>query len=176
MLPFYSLEKLRFQIKCEWNISGTEESLLTMVVFIGMAFGSTFFGTLSDNVGRRPASIADITLVALASIASGFAPNLWTLIFMRFITGIGLGGFILLMSMFSEFLPLESRGMTLGAYQLFWSVGGVLEAAIAWIAMPRYHWRGLIIISAIPLCANLHFAPFLSICFRLSLSCPSAHS
>ena len=36
-----------------WGLSGTEESMITSVVFIGMMFGAYFWGALSDLQGRR---------------------------------------------------------------------------------------------------------------------------
>jgi hypothetical protein len=36
-----------------WDLSGTEESFITSVVFVGMMLGAYFWGALSDLQGRR---------------------------------------------------------------------------------------------------------------------------
>lgn len=144
-------------MKCEWNLTGTEESLITTVVFVGMALGAFGFGTIADFFGRKPATIIDIALTAVAGMLSALSVNFWTLVLSRFFVGVGLGAFILVLSMYSEFLPVEHRGKTLSVYQLFWSVGACVQVMVAWVIMPRLHWRGLAAASALPLGPKLVF-------------------
>ncbi|KAI7732303.1 hypothetical protein M8C21_002502 [Ambrosia artemisiifolia] len=40
-------------VKSEWNLSSTQESLITTVVFAGMLIGAYSWGFISDNYGRR---------------------------------------------------------------------------------------------------------------------------
>lgn len=40
-------------LQTDWNISASEESFLTTVVFFGMLFGAYFWGFISDAHGRR---------------------------------------------------------------------------------------------------------------------------
>ncbi|CAK9138378.1 unnamed protein product [Ilex paraguariensis] len=40
-------------VKSEWELSSTEESLITTVVFAGMLIGAYSWGLISDNYGRR---------------------------------------------------------------------------------------------------------------------------
>lgn len=40
-------------VKSEWNLSSTEEGLITTVVFAGMLIGAYSWGVISDNFGRR---------------------------------------------------------------------------------------------------------------------------
>lgn len=39
-------------VKSEWGLSSSEESLITTVVFIGMAVGAYAWGFVSDSYGR----------------------------------------------------------------------------------------------------------------------------
>ena len=128
-----------------------QQSVVTMVVFLGMAVGSMTFGTIADFFGRKPAVVIDIALSSVAGLLSAAAPNvIWFGIF-RFLVGMGLGGFILTAAFLAEFMPIEKRGITLCGYQMFWSVGACTEALLAWAVMPRFYWRGLIIASSAPL-------------------------
>jgi len=148
-------------VKCEWNLTGTEESMITTVVFAGMAIGSFSFGTLADFFGRKPATIADVAFTAVAGLLSATAVNFWTLVLCRFLVGCGVGGFVLVLSMYSEFLPMNHRGKSLSIYQVFWGIGACLEVLIAWVVMPRFHWRGLAVASAIPLVLLVLVLPFI---------------
>lgn len=40
-------------VKSEWELSSSEESLITTVVFAGMLVGAYSWGIISDNYGRR---------------------------------------------------------------------------------------------------------------------------
>lgn len=40
-------------VKSKWGLSSGEESMLTTVVFIGMLFGASTWGLISDNYGRK---------------------------------------------------------------------------------------------------------------------------
>lgn len=47
--------------------------------------------------------------------------------------GIGLGGGHVFSSWFLEFVPTANRGTWMIVFSTFWSVGTVLEAAVAWV-------------------------------------------
>lgn len=40
-------------VKSKWNLSSTQESLITTVVFAGMLIGAYSWGVISDKYGRR---------------------------------------------------------------------------------------------------------------------------
>lgn len=42
-------------VKSEWNLSSTEESLITTAVFAGLVVGAYAWGLVADNYGRRHA-------------------------------------------------------------------------------------------------------------------------
>ncbi|KAE9452297.1 hypothetical protein C3L33_15798, partial [Rhododendron williamsianum] len=59
-----------------------------------------------------------------AGLLSAFAPNFISLVILRCVVGIGLGG--------------------------FWTLGTVFEASLAWFVMPTLGWRWLLAFSAVP--------------------------
>ena len=69
----------------------------------------------------------------------------------RFIVGIGLGGVPVAYGLFMEFLPSENRGVHLTLIELFWTLGSMIESALAWIILPRHSWRMLLLVSTVPL-------------------------
>lgn len=69
----------------------------------------------------------------------------------RGLVGFGLAGGASMFSMYSEFIPKKSRGMSLTLFQIAWTAGAILEAILAWKVMPEYGWRGLVIASSLPL-------------------------
>ncbi|KAK9055292.1 hypothetical protein SSX86_026374 [Deinandra increscens subsp. villosa] len=144
-------------VRSEWNLSSTEESLITTVVFAGMLIGAYSWGFISDNFGRRKGLLSIAIVTSGASVLSAFSPNYISLVVLRCIGGIGLGGGPTYNSWFLEFIPAPSRGLWMVIFATFWTVGTIVEASLAWIIMPRYGWRWLLAISSIPALAALVF-------------------
>ena len=57
--------------------------------FIGLALGQAIHGPLADRYGRKPPLYAGLTLYIVASIGCALAPNLATLIVLRFFQALG---------------------------------------------------------------------------------------
>jgi MFS family permease len=63
---------------------------------------------------------------------SAFSPTFGFLLFARCLVGFGLGGVPVAYSMFMEFLPSSRRGVWLTVIEVFWTLGSVVEAGLAW--------------------------------------------
>lgn len=61
-------------------------------IFVGMAMGQLVSGPLSDAVGRRNVVFATMTLYLLGSVICYFAGDLQTVLFGRFLQGLGVSG------------------------------------------------------------------------------------
>lgn len=59
---------------------------------VGFGAAQLFFGPLSDRFGRRAPLLIGLVIYVVAAFASGFAPNFWTLLALRFVQGIGAAG------------------------------------------------------------------------------------
>lgn len=137
-------------VQSAWNLSSHEESLITSVVFAGMLIGAYSWGIVSDKHGRRKGFVITAMVTSGAGFLSSFAPNYKSLISLRFLVGIGLGGGPVLSSWFLEFIPAPKRGTWMVVFSAFWTLGTILEASLAWFVMPSLGWRWLLALSSLP--------------------------
>ncbi|CAA2969717.1 organic cation carnitine transporter 7-like [Olea europaea subsp. europaea] len=144
-------------VKSEWGLSSGQESLITTVVFAGMLIGAYSWGIISDNYGRRIGLLSVAAVTSLFALLSAFAPNYISLVVCRTVAGIGLGGGPLYSAWFLEFVPVQNRGIWMVVFSSFWTIGTILEAALAWTVMPRLGWRWLLALSSVPCFAALIF-------------------
>ncbi|EFJ34774.1 hypothetical protein SELMODRAFT_81650 [Selaginella moellendorffii] len=142
-----------------WDLSPRQESTISSVVFAGMMIGAYSWGVLSDSKGRRIGFFATAVITFIAGFLSSFAPNYYALLFLRALVGIGLGGGPVVSSWFMEFVPAPNRGTLMVIFSVFWTLGSILEAILAWTIMPRLGWRWLLGVSSTPLLFLLIFYP-----------------
>ena len=154
---------------------------MSIVVFVGMMFGSSFWGAVASIYGRRQGTALPVAVEGVVSVMASIAPNYWILLVLRGIVGIGMGGLASTFSMYSEFLPVGVRGYNLCWYQLFWAVGAVFETILAWVVLPRHGWRTLTLLTGLPagncilrVLLNLSFVCISVILFPIVLLLPES--
>ncbi|XP_062200885.1 organic cation/carnitine transporter 7-like isoform X2 [Phragmites australis] len=137
-------------VRQQWNVSPQHESLLSSVVFAGMLIGACAWGFLSDKYGRRTALLFSILLTTGAGLLSALSPNYISLLALRFLVGVGVGGAHVFSSWFLEFVPAKNRGAWMIVFSFFWTIGTILEASLAWVVIEKLSWRWLLAFTALP--------------------------
>lgn len=138
-------------VAVDFGLVDTQIAALTTSVFVGQLLGSMTWGPVADKYGRRTAYLAAGSTIAIASWASGFAPNYGMLVFLRTIVGIGIGGSTVPFDLVAEFLPPSVRGANLMLLELFWTCGSMMVIGAAWLMLGSYGWRALIYLTAAPM-------------------------
>lgn len=117
----------------------------------GLFFGALAAGWAADRYGRK--LIFQVTLL-IYSVMTGLAALAWnaaSLMVLRFLTGIGLGGELPVAStLVSEFAPARRRGAMVVLLESFWAYGAVLAALLSYVLIPQFGWRAAFLVGALP--------------------------
>ncbi len=150
---FYDITDIGFaipQIETQFHLSGNESTFLALSIgLIGYAVGSLVIGMLADRFGRFRMLIVTIVLTAIGSFGDAAAGSLGVLIVLRFITGMGVGADLNLVSTYiGELAPARLRGRISVATFCVGIVGQAVTPLIALALIPGLHngWRWLFII------------------------------
>ena len=134
-----------------WHLSPQQIGMLISMGYVGQLIGSIFFGWLAERIGRVPCVLYTLVIYSAMSLVCAFAWDYQSMMWMRTIQGLGLGGEIpILASYIGEFAKSTHRGRYGLGYQLWFSIGFFVCAAAALWIVPNYGWQWLFIIGAAP--------------------------
>jgi putative MFS transporter len=92
-----------------------------------------------------------LLLYGIASGLSGLAVTTGILMVLRFLTGLGLGGELPVSTTYVlESSNDDNRGRRVVFLQMFWAIGSLVAALIAFFVIPAFGWRVAFFIGAIP--------------------------
>src|SRR5258706_4623340 len=113
-----------------WKLQYGQSAIVLLSSGVGALLGSFIWGHLADRIGRRATFAATICTCSLASLSLALTPegDSATLSALRFIVGLGVGGFFVPMMLVQEFLPLRRRGQACGIVSAVTAGGLVLGA------------------------------------------------
>jgi len=127
-----------------------QNGLFISMTFVGMTLGALLTGFLGDRYGRQFTYQLNLIVFGAASLASAVAPNMTTLIALRFLMGLGLGAEVVVgYSMMAEFFPAKIRGRWSGMMCTLVTVGLPVSAFLAWLLVPNFGWRVMFLLGAV---------------------------
>jgi MFS transporter, SHS family, lactate transporter len=133
---------------------GTDVKAVSQGVFLTLAarpIGAFCFGWLAERFGRRPVLMADIILFSIFEFASGFAPTLTSLLVLRFLFGVGMGGeWGLGASLVMESIPPKLRGPVSGLLQSGYPSGYFVASLVYFLLFDIIGWRGMFMVGVAP--------------------------
>ncbi|XP_069500856.1 solute carrier family 22 member 6-A-like isoform X2 [Ambystoma mexicanum] len=135
----------------EWDLVCDRRSLkqFAQSIFMGgVLVGAFVYGGLADRFGRRTILLWSFLQIAGMGTGAAFSPNFIAYCVFRFLTGMGISGFILNdLSLCQEWIPARFRAMvvTLQAYLV--TFGQPLLAGVAYVVR---EWRWLQLFSSLP--------------------------
>jgi MFS transporter, SHS family, lactate transporter len=113
--------------------------------------GALIFGRLADRFGRRPTLMVNIIAYSILELLSGFSPNLTTLLVLRALFGMAMGGeWGVGSALTMESIPPKSRGLVSGILQAGYPSGYLLASIVFGQFYTHIGWRGMFFVGVIP--------------------------
>jgi MFS transporter, putative metabolite:H+ symporter len=135
----------------EWQLKPTEVGLLISTGFIGQAVGGVAFGWAAERFGRVRVLIWTVALISVTSLGCAAAWSFGSLLVLRVLAGLGLGGELPIgIAYINEFANAERRGWFVLIYESIYAVGIVVVSSVAVWIVPHLGWQWMFIIGAIP--------------------------
>ena len=126
----------------ELGLSRFQAGVLNSAFLIGYFATSPLFGGRADKTARKGLIALGVAVWSIGTIASGFAPEFWTLLACRVVVGVGESSFaVLAPTIVDDITPLDRKGRAFAvlflALPLGYALGYILGGAIG----SRWGWR-----------------------------------
>jgi MFS transporter, AAHS family, 4-hydroxybenzoate transporter len=143
----------------EWGLSKGALGPVFSAGLFGLMIGALLLGPVADRIGRKKIIILSTVAFGFGALATAFVQDVSALIFIRFLTGLGLGGAMPnAIAMTSEFNPRRRRATMVMLMFCGFSVGGALGGLVAAALIPDFGWRSVFLVGG---AAPLLLAPIL---------------
>ncbi len=147
MLDGFDVTAMAFTVHSigeELQIAPDQLGLVFSVALAGMMMGAMFVAPWSDIIGRRKMILICVVTIGLSMCLTAFAGSIWSLIVLRGITGLGVGGMLAsLAAMASEYAPAKYRSLAVVTITAGYPLGATVGGFIAAPMIPVYGWESV---------------------------------
>src|SRR3954452_18847003 len=145
----------------EWGLTKAALGPVFSAGLFGLMIGALTLGPLADRIGRKKIIIFSTLAFGLGTLATAFIQDVNTLLAIRFLTGLGLGGAMPnAVAMTSEFSPHRRRATMVMIMFCGFSIGAALGGLLAAALIPQFGWRSVFVVGG---AAPLLLVPILAL-------------
>jgi AAHS family 4-hydroxybenzoate transporter-like MFS transporter len=145
----------------EWNVGKSALGPVFSAGLFGLMIGALLFGPLADRIGRKKIIIFSTLAFGVGTLITAFVNDVNTLLAIRFLTGLGLGGAMPnTIALTSEFSPHRRRATMVMVMFVGFSIGAALGGLLAAALIPQFGWRSVFLVGG---AAPLVLVPILAL-------------
>jgi AAHS family benzoate transporter-like MFS transporter len=138
--------------RADWGVTSSTLGLLGSLTALGMPLGSIAAGWAGDLYGRRLPMAVSLTWLSLCMLLSAGAGNLEWFAVTRFLTGVGIGALIPLVTAYvSEAATPARHSLHVGTATTGLAVGGIITSVVGRALLPRWDFHTLFLFGVVPL-------------------------
>jgi AAHS family 4-hydroxybenzoate transporter-like MFS transporter len=130
----------------QYHLSKIQLGNIFSMGLFGTMVGGFALGYLGDRIGRRPVVVAATAVFGILTMCFALANNYWSLLSLRFIDGLPLGGMLpLAWALNIEYAPKRYRATIVTVIMMGYSLGTALGGPIAIWLIPKFGWKSVFV-------------------------------
>ncbi|MFC8228857.1 MFS transporter [Streptomyces sp. NPDC057287] len=135
-----------------WEVTKSTLGLLGALTALGMPLGSIAAGWIGDLHGRRLPMLVSLVWLSVSMFLSAVAGDLTLFAASRFLTGMGIGALIPLVTAYvSEAATPARHSLQVGTATAGLGLGGIITAVVGRTLLPGWDFQTLFLFGAVPL-------------------------
>ena len=135
----------------QWSMTPAQVGWLIAVGYLGQFAGALIFGALAERGGRVPSAAAATALMSVMSIACAFSGDFTSLVALRLVQGIGVGGEMPVAAVYiNELSKARGRGRFFLLYEMIFPIGLMMTGQIGALVVPAFGWQVMFLIGGVP--------------------------
>ena len=133
----------------EWGINRAALGIVLSMELIGMAIGSVILGNVADRVGRKPAVLGCLIVMASGMLGATTVTSITSLSIWRVLTGLGIGGMLAASNaVAAEFANARHKHLAVSLMTIGYPVGAVAGGSVAAVLLQTNDWRSVFYLGA----------------------------
>ena len=134
-----------------WNITPSQVGWLIAIGYIGQFAGALIFGALAERSGRVRSAAGATALMSVMSVACAFSGGFPSLLLLRLVQGIGVGGEMPVAAVYiNELSKAQGRGRFFLLYELIFPIGLMMTGQIGALLVPAFGWQIMFLVGGVP--------------------------
>jgi len=152
----------------QFKVAPPEFTPVFAIGLTGLLFGCLIVAPLGDWIGRRRILLGSCIFFGVTSLLTAWAGSMQSLMVLRFLTGLGLGGSMPnAIAMTAEYFPSRNRAFTTMAMFCGFPLGATLGGFLAAGLIAQFGWPSVFVVGGIlPLILAVFVAAMLPESFR----------
>lgn len=128
----------------DFGATAAQVQLTLSAFFVGLAVGQAVYGPLADRFGRKPPIYVGLSIYLLATAGCALAPDVETLIWMRFIQAVGgCVGIVIARAVVRDLFEHQDSARVLSALMLVVGVAPILAPLVGGWILVLTGWRAI---------------------------------
>ncbi len=139
------------KVQEELALSNFQGGLLATVFLVGYFLTSPIFGSLGDRFARKGLIAAGVLVWSAATMLSGAAGGLWSLLLARALVGVGEASYATLApTIIDDVTPAHRKGRALAVFYIATPVGAALGYLVGGFVEKHWGWRSAFFVAGGP--------------------------
>lgn len=137
-------------LSAQWKLPMSQFSAVFGVGLLGLTVGALVFGPVADRLGRKVVLVACTAGFGAFALATARAGDFQTLLWLRFLTGVGLGGAMPnIIAMTAEYAPHRLRATAITLMFCGFPLGSMLGGFLAAKMIPLWGWESVFVLGGV---------------------------